>query len=633
MIGLPKKYWRYRRQAVSRRQFTKSALAGAVASLVRPVWGRNPHGAATPPGGGGATLIFNYPNFSGSPSVHPTGNVAISGGAVSLTDGTSHHGGGLWYNTVQNIQSFSTTFTFNVFGVSSYGMFFVIQNSNSSTNPLSGFGIGQGACSANGMGYGGGGGSSQAACCNSIGIKFAVDAFNTTGPTDCYVGTPQSGTGLYVDGGSQIGSTGSVNGFGPENDLHLFNVNVGSNNPIQAVVTYDGTILTMVLTDTVVGTSARMSWPVNIPAIVGANTAYVGFLSASPTNSAGVNTVNSWSWSQGINTRLSTPTFSVTPGQYTGTQSVSLSASAGATIYYTTNGLPPAPGGTGTSTYAGTPISVSATQIVQAVAAQSNFTDSSVAQGYYQIQSGSTPFINFPSGFASAGGLIQPNGYAEITSGSIVLGDTTGTFECASAWAVPQVNVASFNTTFGLNMTSVSGPFSTPSDGGGVAFVLQNYPQTNTGTNYNWTLGIGAFGTYAVTGGPFTLSGTTATTSFYNAGTTGIFNSVALVFDYTNGSGNLVGLYQNGVQPTGSSIDMTGSGVSLRGGHLLSVNLAYSGTTLALTVTDTVTSAQFTHSFTGIDIPSIVGASEAWAGFTCTNGYFGANVKIPTWTY
>ena len=60
-------------------------------------------------GGGGFTVtmpVFVFPNFSGSSAVNPTGNVALSGTVYNMWDGTSHHGGGLWYNTVLNIQSF-----------------------------------------------------------------------------------------------------------------------------------------------------------------------------------------------------------------------------------------------------------------------------------------------------------------------------------------------------------------------------------------------------------------------------------------------------------------------------------------------------------------------------------------------
>jgi hypothetical protein len=564
--------------------------------------------------GTGANPVFSYPEFSGSSSVHPTGKVAISGNVVNMTDGDSHSGGGLWYNTVQNIQSFTTTFTFQLPGIDGYGMFFVIQNSNSTTNP--GYsGLSAGGNSANGMGYGAGGGASQPALGNSVGIKFDASPFNQG---SWFVEpSPVSSTGLYVDGGPAIGANGPVSGFGSEVDLHRFNIGVGSNDVMQAVVTYDGSILTMVLTDTSTGATTRLSWPVNIPAIVGANTAYIGFCAGTPITSGSMDKILSWSFSEGINTRLATPTFSVAAGQYTGAQSVSLGGPAGATIYYTTNGMPPT---TASTQYTpGTPISVSSSELIQAVAVQAGSTDSYVAQGNYQIQASSTPVINFPGGFASANGLIQPVGSATINGGNIVLTDTKNAFEAAAAWYAAPVNIQTFNTTFTLNPTNASA--------NGMAFVIQNYPQTTTGTNNNWTLGNGPFGTYVVSGGPWTLSGVST-----NLGYTGILNSTAVIFDYFNGSGNLTGLYTNGAVPTGSSIDMTSSGVSLHSGHPLSVNLSYNGTTLVETVTDTVTSAHFTRSYT-VNIPSIVGGSTAYAGFTASTGGLGANQAVTAWTY
>jgi hypothetical protein len=570
--------------------------------------------------GTGANPIFNYPNFSGSPSVHPTENVAISGNAVNMTDGNSHSGGGLWYNTVQNIQAFTTTFTFQIPGLDGYGMFFVIQNSNSTTNATGssegggGFGLSAGGTSANGLGYGSGGGVSQPALGNSIGIKFDATPFNSS---SWFVEpSPVSSTGLYVDGGPAIGGNGPNSGYGPEVDLHHFNIGVGSNDVMQAVITYDGSILTMVLTDTSTGATTRLSWPVNIPAIVGANTAYIGFCAGTPITSGTTDKLLSWSFSEGINTRLATPTFSVAAGQYTGAQSVSLSGPAGATIYYTTNGMPPT---TASTKYTGTPISVSSSEFIQAVAVEAGSTDSYVAQGNYQIQASGTPVINFPSGFASANGLIQPVGNATISGGNIVLTDTKNASEAAAAWYAAPVNIQTFNTTFTLNPTAASA--------NGMAFVIQNYPQTTTGTNFNWTLGNGPFGTDVVSGGPWTLSGTSS-----NLGYTGIRNSIGVIFDLYNGSGDLTGLYTNGAVPTGSSIDMTSSGVSLHSGHPLSVNLSYNGTTLVETVTDTVTSAHFTRSYT-VDIPTIVGGSTAYAGFTAATGGLGANQNVTAWTY
>ncbi len=46
---------------------------------------------------------------------------------------------------------------------------------------------------------------------------------------------------------------------------------------MHAHITYDGTTLTLVLTDTVTGASFTASQVINIPATVGGNSAYVGF--------------------------------------------------------------------------------------------------------------------------------------------------------------------------------------------------------------------------------------------------------------------------------------------------------------------------------------------------------------------
>ena len=141
-----------------------------------------------------------------------------------------------------------------------------------------------------------------------------------------------------------------------------------------------------------------------------------------------------------------------------------------------------------------------------------------------------------------------------------------------------------------------------------------------------------------VSGGPYALAnaeeglGYSGSTNGAYAQIAGLNNSVAVIFDLSNGSGNLTGLYTNGANPVGSSIDMSSSGVSLHNGHPLSVTLAYNGTTLALTVTDSVTNASFSHSWT-INIPATVGGNTAYVGFTASTGYSFANQYIQSWTY
>ncbi len=77
-----------------------------------------------------------------------------------------------------------------------------------------------------------------------------------------------------------------------------------------------------------------------------------------------------------------TPTFSPTPGGYTGSVSVTLSdATSGATLYYTTNGATPT---TGSTKYTGA-ISISAMETIKAIATASGDSNSSIASGTYTL--------------------------------------------------------------------------------------------------------------------------------------------------------------------------------------------------------------------------------------------------------
>jgi N-acetylneuraminic acid mutarotase len=77
-----------------------------------------------------------------------------------------------------------------------------------------------------------------------------------------------------------------------------------------------------------------------------------------------------------------TPSFNLAGGTYTASQSVTITDStSGSTIYYTTDGSTPT---TASSVYSG-PITVSATETVQAIAVASGYTNSAVASATYTI--------------------------------------------------------------------------------------------------------------------------------------------------------------------------------------------------------------------------------------------------------
>ncbi len=90
-------------------------------------------------------------------------------------------------------------------------------------------------------------------------VKF--DIFNGSGEGS-------NSTGFYTNGASPTL---------PALDMTSSGVNLHSGNTMGAHLMYDGTTLTLTVTDLVTTASYTTSTAINIPATVGGNTAYVGF--------------------------------------------------------------------------------------------------------------------------------------------------------------------------------------------------------------------------------------------------------------------------------------------------------------------------------------------------------------------
>jgi len=577
------------------------------------------------------------------------GTAAISGTALSLTTTSpTFQASSAWFPTAVNIQNFITDFSFqSTAGTGTAdGLTFTLQND--STAALGGPG--------GNLGYG-------LTTTNSIAVKFDLYSNNGEGPDS---------TGLYLNGASP--TTPAVDMTGSGIDLH-------SGDVFKVHMTYDGTTLTMTITDTNTLATFTQAWPVNIPSNVGANTAFAGFTGATGGYTSNQN-ILSWTLSSGaggggtvatptfspaagtylgtqtvslndttsgatifytldgtqpgtsaggstkqysgpltvsstetikalatasgmttsgtasatytIESQVATPTFSPVAGSYSSAQAVSISTtSSGATIYYTTNGSTPT---TSSTVYSG-PITVSTTETLKAIAAESGFFNSNVATAAYTIGSSGGGGISFGSGF-TAGSMVL-NGNAAITGTALSLTTISPTFQASSAWFPTAVNIQNFITDFSFQSTAGTGTAD------GLTFTLQN-------------------DSTAALGGPGGNLGYGLTTT----------NSIAVKFDLysNNGEGpDSTGIYLNGAAPTTPAVDMTGSGVDLHSGDIFHVHMTYDGTNLAMTITDTATAASFSISWP-VNIPSTVGANTAFAGFTGATGGFTADQNILSWT-
>jgi Chitobiase/beta-hexosaminidase C-terminal domain/Legume lectin domain len=204
------------------------------------------------------------------------------------------------------------------------------------------------------------------------------------------------------------------------------------------------------------------------------------------------------------------------------------------------------------------------------------------------------PVVNNPDGFASTAGLTLTG--VTLAGGMLQLTDG-GTDEANSVWTAAPVNVQNFTSDFSFQEIAANAD--------GFTFAIQNAGANAVGQN----------------GGGLAYAG--------------IGSSVAIKFDLYNNAGegtDSTGFYTDGAYPSVPAIDMTASGVNLLSGDVLHAHITYNGTTLALTLTDTVTGASFTTS-QAINIPTTVGANTAYVGFTGATGGESAIQQIVNWTY
>ncbi len=308
---------------------------------------------------------------------------------LELTDGGTKEASSAFWTTPVNIQAFTTNFTFQLTSAVADGFTFTLQN---------------GSPTAVG---GGGGGLGYQTITNSVAIKF--DIYSNSGEG-------ADSTGLYTNGAPPIT---------PAIDITSSGVVLSNGNTIAGQLVYDGTTLTLNLTDTVTNKTYSHAFTVNIPATIGATTALVGF-TGSTGGYASIQNIKTWTFTPGTTQVAAEPSFTPLPGTYTSTQNVSLSsATTGATIYYTVDGSTP----THSSTVFSAPIVVSGPSLtIRAFASATGDQDSPIVVGAYQIQGASSPAATptfTPASGTSFGSTLSVS-IADTTPGAAIYYTTNG---------------------------------------------------------------------------------------------------------------------------------------------------------------------------------------------------------------
>jgi hypothetical protein len=235
------------------------------------------------------TPIIDFPNGFAEASglVTVNGAATLSGSSLELTDGTTMQDtSAAWYAVPVDVTAFTTDFTLHLNAGGNRngdGMTFVIQNEPPASSDGSILYVSGGpnalANGGPGFGYSGstGTGGQVAGLLTSVAVKF--DQTDGSGDT----------TGLYTNGADL--TQNSV-------DMTSSGLGLASGNPLEVKLVYDGTTLTLTITDTHTKASFTDSWKIDIPTTVGGNTAYVGFTAGTGYATA-LQEVQSWTYSSG----------------------------------------------------------------------------------------------------------------------------------------------------------------------------------------------------------------------------------------------------------------------------------------------------------------------------------------------
>ena len=437
------------------------------------------------------------------------GSTTLDDTRLQLTNGGASQAGSAFVNTLVNIQSFTTDFTFqltNPTPPSGDGITFTIQSAGTRALGPAGGGLGYGW---NGSGI-----------TRSVAVKF--DLANNAGE-----GT--NSTGIYTNAASPTV---------PAIDLTPSGIDLHSGDTMGVHMTYQGTTLTMTITDGVTNKTFTTSWTIDIPGTVGGNTAYLGFTGGTGEQTASQK-IESWTFVSGGSSSAAIPAFSLPGGTYLGTQTVTISdTTAGATIFYTLDGTTPATSAGGSTQQYSSAITVSATETINAIAVASGYATSAMASATYTIESQvAAPTFSPGAGTytaaqqvtiatATAGATIYytTNGTTPTTSSTVYTGPiTVSTSETVEAMAAESGFFNSNVSTAVYTITSSAAtPVITPGTG--------TYTSAQTVTITDGTTGASIY--YTLDGSQPTTTSTQYTASFTVSATTTV-KAIATATNFT----------------------------------------------------------------------------------------------------
>ena len=608
----------------------------------------------------GGVSSINFVTGFASGGMNLLGTAKLNGSALELTDGGGSEAAAAWYQVEVIIQSFTTDFTFQITPAltsTADGFTFTMQGNNSTALGPSGGGLGYGPDSTAGT----------PGIASSVAIKFDLCS---------NAGEGSDSTGIYINGASPTVPAVNMTSSG---------VNLHSGDPFHAHLGYNGTTLSMTLTDTITNATFSQNWTIDIPGTVGGNAAYVGFTGGTGSLTATQN-ILTWTFSSSTG-QTAAPVLSPAAGTYLGAQTVTITDTTPASsIFYTLDGTAPATtAGGSTLAYAG-PITITATETINAIATASGFSPSAVASAAYVIDSQvAAPMFSPVAGTYSSPQTVtistsSPNAIIYYTTNGTTP-TTSSTLYTAPITVSTSETVQAIATASGFFSSNVSTSVYTITSGQVISVnlgsgftagaMLLNGSATLNGTRlrltnggtslagsawYNSSVNIQQFTSnfsFQITGGTsptadgfaFVIQGGLSSALGpwggglgYGpdgpGGTGGLANSVAVKFDLYSNAGEGVdstGLYINGASPTIPAIDMTSSGVNLHTTDIFNVQMTYDGTNLTMVITDTTTNVSFTQIWP-INIPATVGGNAAYVGFTGGTGGETAIQEITGWT-